>query len=92
MALEEALVGQHAQAGLRRGRIAGGDLGGQERVAQHALAGAGLLDLGDHRRAPSGDLGAQGAFEAAQVVAPRLGVGAQRCRQRAGQRPPLPRA
>ena len=48
-ALEERRVGQHAQ---RRGAVAlvaGRDLGRPEVFAQHALARARLLDLGDHR-------------------------------------------
>ena len=49
-ALEELHVGQHRQAGRAMLRIARRDLGRHEALAQHALAGAGLLDLGDHGR------------------------------------------
>jgi hypothetical protein len=52
-ALEEAPVGEHREAGGAGARIASGDVGGAEVGAQQALAGAGLLDLGDHRR-PAG--------------------------------------
>ena len=60
-ALEEALVGQHTQAGRAVARVAVGDLGGAEVRAQDALAGAGLLDLGDHAGAAGGDGAAQEA-------------------------------
>ena len=47
VALEELHVGQHRQAGRAVLRVARGDRGRVEVLAQHALARAGLLDLGD---------------------------------------------
>ena len=70
-ALEEAFVGQHAEAGSAVGRVAGGDLGRHEPLPKHALAGAGLLHLGDDGGVAGGHLCAQRRREAAHV-APRL--------------------
>ena len=64
-ALEERRVGEHAQAGGAVPLVAGGDLGRHEVLAQHALARARLLDLGDHRRAARVDPRAQRADEVA---------------------------
>ena len=75
-ALEVLQVGQHAQAGRAVARVARGDLGRAEVGADHALARAGLLDLGDHRGPAGGDLGAQRGLEAAQVGGTGLGLGA----------------
>ncbi|MCY1545438.1 hypothetical protein D9M68_813810 [compost metagenome] len=68
-ALKKLLVGQHRQAGgadlaIAFG-VALGDVGRDEVFAQHALARAGLLDLGDHRGLAGGNLGPQGALEVA---------------------------
>jgi hypothetical protein len=84
-ALEKLFVGQHAQAGRAVKRIAGGDVGGPEVFAQHALAGAGLLDLGDHSGLAGANLGPQRGLEAADV-SPRFGLGTP-----AGQRAPRAR-
>ena len=48
--LEEALVGQHRQAAGATIPVAPGNGDGVEVFADHPLAGAGLLDLGDHSR------------------------------------------
>src|SRR5260370_436761 len=70
-ALEELLVGQHREAGGADALavaigIALRDVGGGEVLADHALAAAGLLDLGDHAGLAGGDLGAQRAHEVAR--------------------------
>jgi hypothetical protein len=48
-------------------------------LAQHAFAGAGLLDFGNDRRPARSHLGAQCGFKGAQVGTPlgRFGIGAQ---------------
>ncbi len=82
-ALEELPVGQHRQAGrahLAAGigvadGVALGDVGRHEISPDHALARAGLLDLGNHRGLPRGHLGAQRAHEVAREHA-ALGIGA----------------
>ena len=66
MALEKVAIGEHRQAGRPAGFVTARDLRRAEVGADHALAGRGLLDLGDHRRAASGDLRAQGGLEAAR--------------------------
>ena len=77
-ALEEARVGEHAQAGRTAGLVAGGDLGRHEMLAQHTLARARLLDLGDDGRPPGRDPRPQRGLEAAQAAPGlrRFGIGA----------------
>ena len=81
-ALEELPVGQHREAGRADCAVAFGialrDVGRDElALADHALARAGLLDLGDHRGLAGGDLAAQRALEVAREHA-ALGVGPDR--------------
>ena len=79
LALEKLPIGQHRQASRAHlavaFHVALGNVGRLEVGAQHALAGAGLLDLGNHRRLTLGDLGAQRAFKVAGEHA-ALGIGA----------------
>ena len=79
LALEELAVGQHRQAGRADLAVALGvalrDVGRDEILADHALAGAGLLDFGDHAGLALVDLGAQRAHEVAREHA-ALGVAA----------------
>ena len=89
-ALEELRVGQHAQRRRAVPLVARGDLGRQEIRAQHALARARLLDLGDHRGAAGGDL-ARAARRRSRARAARLGTRAHRgevAASRARPRPP----
>jgi hypothetical protein len=69
-ALEELPVCQHREAGGADLAVALGvalrDVGGDELLADHALAGAGLLDLGDHAGLAGRDPGAQRAHEVAR--------------------------
>ena len=55
-ALKEPHVRQHGQAGRAMRRIARGNFRGTEILAQHTLAGTGLLDLGDHGGSARPDL------------------------------------
>src|SRR5690606_35096690 len=64
-ALEIVHVGQHREAGRTAGFVAARDRGRVEVGADHALRGAGLLHLGDHRGVPGGDLRFDGVGEAA---------------------------
>ncbi|MPN11884.1 hypothetical protein SDC9_159193 [bioreactor metagenome] len=68
--LEELAIGQHRQAGSTdlaiAHHIALGDIGGIEIGSDHALAGAGLLDFGDHAGLSLGNLGTDGAHEIAR--------------------------
>ena len=60
MALEEALVGQHAQAGRAVAGVAGGDVGGHEvSRACTPLLGLAFLTSAITAGAAGGDLGAQ---------------------------------
>ncbi len=63
-ALEEVHVGQHRQAAGATELVADGDVGRAEIRADHALGGAGLLHLGDHRRVAIGHRRLQRAHEA----------------------------
>ena len=76
-ALEELLVGEHAKAGGAVGGVAGGNLRRLERIAQHALAGAGFLDFGNHGGLALRHARAQGLLKAPQPAA-CLGVPAHR--------------
>ncbi len=64
--LEERLVGEHRQARGACALVRRRDRRGIEALAQHALAGARLLDLGDHGSLAGRDLRAQRALEAAR--------------------------
>src|SRR5581483_1720032 len=66
VALEELLVGQHRQACGAAVGVLAGDPGRVEVGADQALAGRGLLDLGDDAGAGAGD--AQRTGEAARPV------------------------
>ena len=67
-----------------RQNAAGRDVGGHEVLAQHALAGTGLLDFGDDGGVASGHLGTQRADEIAHVV--QLTVALLGLRAHIGQR------
>ena len=79
-ALKERPIGEHAQAGGAVPGIGHRDLGRHEVLADHALARAGLLDLGDDRGLAGSNLRAQGADEIARrrlrqrVAAQRGGI------------------
>src|SRR5690606_34901561 len=64
-ALEEVDVGEHRETGCAAGLVAARDRRGIEVLADHALRRAGLLDLGDHRGVPGGDLRFKRGREAA---------------------------
>ena len=63
--LEEVHVGEHGEAGGPGLGVGAGDGLGVEVGAQHALAGGGLLDLGDDCRLAPLDAGLQGRSETA---------------------------
>src|SRR5690606_39179772 len=67
-ALEEVDVGQYRQAGGAAGFVAAGNVRRHEIGANHALAGGGLLDLGDDRRLAALRPLPQGAGKAARRV------------------------
>ena len=63
-ALEKIHVGENRETGRPAARVAQGNLGRIKIRPQDALAGRGLLDLGDHRRQPGVHLGRQGSGKA----------------------------
>ena len=82
--LEERAVGEHRQAGRAGPLVARRDGRRIEIRAQHALARAGLLDLGDHRRLAGRDLRAERAARSrAAAASPR---GARHRRRRTAAR------
>jgi hypothetical protein len=72
-------VGEHAQAGRAVACIGHGDLVRHEMLADHAFAGAGLLDLGNDCGLPRAQLRAQSADEIARRRL-RQRLAAHRCR------------
>ena len=74
--LEEPRISEHAQRRSAMALVAGGNVRRGEVLAQHALARARLLDLGDDTSLACGDLRAQAADEVA-LAAERLGVSSQ---------------
>src|ERR1039457_7073765 len=58
-ALEERLVGEHAEGGGSAGLVGAGDAGGIEILHEDALTGRRLLDLGDDDGRTGGERGAE---------------------------------
>jgi len=75
---KKSTFGQHRQAGSTGLFVGAGDVGRTEVGTDHALAGRGLLDLGNHASLSAGNLLLDGLLEAAHRIGmprPRFLVG-----------------